>query len=86
MSQDTKDENKVESLFGDPVILPGPNTDLVEVLEDLLERAKGGEIVGIAGAILYRDEATGTCVAGISMRSLLGTLFILQHKLVEELR
>ena len=52
--------SEIISLTGGPVVAPGlpPNTDLVEALEWLLDRAKNGQIVGAA---VVPMEADGVC-------------------------
>jgi hypothetical protein len=42
----------------------GHNEPLVEFLEKSLERAKNGEIVGMAGAVQYVDGAAGNFSTG----------------------
>lgn len=47
-------ENKVVLINGEVHVTPGdPVASVVSVLEDLLQRAKAGEIVGIVGAQVY---------------------------------
>ncbi len=78
------EENKVEALFGG--VVPGTFTThpgLIEELKELLEAAEAGEIVGLAGAVMYRDETAAPRIIGLSNRSLLGTLVCVQHDLVD---
>lgn len=77
---------KVQSLRGD--IVPetfGVHAGLVEELKYLLEAAQSGEVVGLAGAVMYRDQATAVKVVGLSNRATLGAMIIAQNILVEEL-
>lgn len=77
-------DEKVSSLFGGAVITGDkePDPDLVEELENLLEAAKAGEIIGLAGAILYFDKTTSTRCVGTVNRATLGALMITQHGLI----
>jgi hypothetical protein len=57
------DMNKVVSLHGGPIGPAGPSEPdetVIAVLEDLLERAKTGEIRSIAYAYLLPEYALGT--------------------------
>jgi hypothetical protein len=49
------------------VVVPGePNETCVAECERLLERARAGDIVGIAAAILHRDNTASYALAGIA--------------------
>lgn len=79
--------NKVVSLRGDPVCLPGePRPNLIEALESALEMARSGEIVGMAVAFVHADKATSTMRFGSLTRSLIGELEMLKSRLVEQRR
>lgn len=55
----------VVSIGGGPVPEPGkPNDVLIAALADLLERAKSGDVVGLAGGLLHGDKSTSWLVAG----------------------
>lgn len=61
------DMNKVVSLHGGPIGPAGPSEPdetVIAVLEDLLERAKTGEIRSIAYAYLLPEYTLGTGWAG----------------------
>ena len=62
-----------------------PDADVVEQAEWLLNAAKSGEIVGIAGVLLWRDLATCTMVAGFASYAQLGQLVALQSRLLKTL-
>jgi hypothetical protein len=50
---------------GDTILTDqGRNEDCVEHLERLLEKARNGEIVGVAEAVQYADGSTGHGVGG----------------------
>ncbi len=82
MAQDTK----VEALDGGPVMEAfDKHEGLIEELERMLEQARSGEIVGLAGAVMHRDQATGVRVVGLSNRALLGALAVVQYTLAGDL-
>jgi len=62
--------SKVISLHGGPVgpagpsVPGGPDEEIIQVLEELLERAKTGEVSAIAYAYVLPDHALGTGWAG----------------------
>lgn len=62
--------SKVVSLHGGPVGPAGPTTSsepdetVIEILEELLERAKTGEVSALAYAYLLPDNAVGNGWAG----------------------
>jgi len=67
----------VVNLSGEVVFptAPGePDMNVVRELEDLLEKARSGEIVGIAASYTYRDYATGSKLTGVTSYSLVGRL------------
>ena len=76
----------VTSLSGSSVINErGVNDNCVEQLERLLQKARDGEIVGVASAIQYADGSTSWCKAGfLWTNSVIGSLTILVHRLMED--
>tara|TARA_R100001086_G_scaffold83982_1_gene41098 strand:+ start:1939 stop:2184 length:246 start_codon:yes stop_codon:yes gene_type:complete len=63
-----------------------PNEDLIEELEDMLERARSGEIQTVCFAILNFDESTTYFTRGLhATRGLLGSLVLLQRDLLEDI-
>ncbi len=63
---------------------PVPGEVIMEVvtqLEDLLERARAGNIKGIAYVTLCEDDCTTYGDAGWITRAVMGTLHILMHSL-----
>lgn len=70
-------ENNVVHIRGDyPIAHPGhPDPSVIESLEFLLERAKGGEITGIIWAAHYYDGEGTSHIAGMISRSTVGHLF-----------
>lgn len=84
MAQDTED--KVVPISGEGVIIENCDVHegLVKELEELLERAKSGEIVGLTGALLHHDKSTSYRLAGLGSRALVGALAVAQHELIED--
>jgi hypothetical protein len=78
-------EAKVVGLHGQTVYAGEPNPDAVEELEAWLERARAGDVVGVAIAAHYRDGATGSRWGGVLSRSLVGQCFSLAHRITEKL-
>lgn len=72
----------VVSIYGERSPYAGePSQTTVELLEDLLDRARSGEIQGVCGAMLYRDGTGTGFYAGFRNNSLLGALAKKQHQL-----
>jgi hypothetical protein len=60
-----------------------PNSNVVEELERLLEAARAGEIVGLAGAYVHRDKVVSYSYAGaVASYSMLGGLDCLKERLL----
>jgi hypothetical protein len=57
------------------------NEDVVVLLEKWLERARSGEIVGVAVAALYRDLSTGSNWEGRAGPGLIGEAFSLTARI-----
>lgn len=76
--------DNVVSIHGGPVIQKVRRDDVVEELEEMLEMARSGEIVGFAGAILYHDAATGVRRAGLATRALIGAIETAKFHLLSE--
>lgn len=51
---------EIRSIFGHPIVPGQPCKELVEGLEDLLAKAKDGEITGLAAGWVTRSGAFGT--------------------------
>ena len=67
--------NNVFGMHGAPIITPGTVLpEIVECLEDLLMRAKAGEIQCFCYAYVYGDGATGAGRRGLPSYSLIGRL------------
>jgi hypothetical protein len=78
--------DNIVGLRGQPVTyLSKPEPDVVEQLEILLEKAKSGEIVGMAAAVLYKDDVANRCFHGIINYSMVGRLAELQGLLLKQL-
>lgn len=69
------DDSKIVGLHGQTVAdTRKPDPEVIKAAERLLERAKSGEIVGVAGAYLFRDDAIGRFSAGMFNYGLAGAL------------
>lgn len=70
--------------FGDYKV-PGPNAEIVLLLEELLEMAKKGEIIGIAVATITKAHKVGNInlVGSASYAELLGAADILKDDIKE---
>lgn len=67
--------SNIVSLSGKEVHPPGEvETNVVAELEDLLERARSGEINGIAVITHCADDATGNSLTGVVSWSMLGKI------------
>lgn len=60
--------------------------NVVKQLEDLLARAKAGEMNGIAVAMHYNDNTSTRCYSGEITWSVVGRLFELQNELLKVLQ
>lgn len=78
---------KVVSLRGGEIKVPyEPRPAVIETLEELLEMARSGEVVGIAAVCVHGDEATTFRLCGQRSRAMLGTVEMVKIELCEELR
>lgn len=61
------------------------NQEAIAVLEEMLAKAKSGEIVAVAVASVAADRVTGGCTWGNTdcVPALLGAIGILQHRLTD---
>lgn len=76
--------DKVISLRGNVSLETGkPNPTVVEELERLLEAARSGEIVGLAGSYIHKDKMVTYSYAGaVASYGLLGGLDCVKERLV----
>jgi hypothetical protein len=76
--------DKVVSLYGKykPALVQ-PNIGLVRELERLLEAARSGEIIGMAGSYVHRDKVVSYSYAGaVGGYAAIGGLVCLKERLV----
>lgn len=59
------------------------NSDVVERLADLLDKARSGEVTGIAYATLHPGDVSFYDNCGRATRGLLGALLLLQHNMAK---
>lgn len=60
------------------------NTYVIAALEELLDKARTGEVIGIAYAVQHPKQLTSYWRAGFCSRATLGALALLQHWLCAE--
>jgi hypothetical protein len=72
---------KVVNLFaGKPV------PEVIDMLEDMLAKARSGEITGVAAGVMYSDDSPGTYEAGFILSySLIGMIFGMLNELTLEI-
>ncbi|MGA3342359.1 MAG: hypothetical protein ABSD11_17520 [Methylocella sp.] len=75
---------KVVSLRGNFNVPPAqPNNTLIEEIERLLEAARAGEIVGMAGTYVHKDKAVSYSYAGaVASYGMLGGLDCVKERLL----
>jgi hypothetical protein len=81
---------EIYNLDGEPVIAaevtPGePNPHVVSALEALLERARSGDMQGIAAVYLHTDGATGGVMAGLRNYALIGRMEEVKLDILDDL-
>ena len=78
MEENTKPDNVIGLRGSVPKRMGIVDEDVVRQLEDLLERARAGELNGIAVAMHYGDGTSNRCFVGVASWSLVGRCFELQ--------
>lgn len=67
---------------GAPIAQPGsPDENVVKTAEELLERAKAGDVIGIAFVATHSDLASTNQSVGRCTRSMVGCLFALMARI-----
>ncbi|MEO1949313.1 hypothetical protein [Thioclava sp.] len=67
--------DNVTALFGGPTSVPKPDENCIEVLENLLEKARGGEVIAVAIAAKHYDGlATANHGGNIAGYAIIGAL------------
>lgn len=76
---------KVVGMDGEPVPMARePNAACIRALEDLLERARSGEVQGFAGATLDADQCASWHAAGfVGSFGMLGALEVTKAHLMQ---
>jgi hypothetical protein len=78
---------KVVGLRGQPIIdRREPVKAVIDIAEDIAERARNGEIKGIAVAYIYSDEGTGCQLGGEVSYGTMGRLDSLKVDILNELK
>ena len=63
-----------------------PIPEVIEMLEDMLAKARTGKIVGIAAIPIYEDKIPGTGIAGYVYRlEVIGALFSLMREIEHDI-
>jgi len=63
---------------------PKPNPDLIKMLEEILDQARAGEVMGLVYVSLHPGDLTTYGYGGRRTRGVLGTLLMLQHYLISK--
>lgn len=58
-----------------------PDPDVVKGVEELLERARAGEIIGFQVQIMNWDKTVGSCGFGWRSPALIGEMFIAMQRI-----
>lgn len=61
-----------------------PNPEVIEYLSQCLDKAKAGEIVGIACVTQHPGDFTSYARKGRTTRGTIGALMMLQHDMVRD--
>lgn len=61
-----------------------PDTNCIELLQEMLDMAKAGELVGFSGAFLYYDGIAARRRAGHSNYALIGAVHTAAHIMTRE--
>ena len=71
---------------GDVVIATGePRESVIKAIEDLLERARSGDIQGMAYAALYHDSLASWGIVGLcGPHSLIGAVEVMKANLIRK--
>lgn len=76
---------KIVSLNGGPVVQRKPNEACIDTLRELLEMAESGEIVGLAGAIMYGDGSSAYRISGtVDQYRIIGALECAKGQMVSD--
>ena len=74
----------VKSLFGGPTGVPEPNETCISQLEEMLEMAKAGEIIGVSVAAVTKDGLALYRLAGlVGGFSMLGAMDVAKAELID---
>ena len=78
--------SNVKSLYGGPTGQPEPNEFAVQVLSEMLEKSRSGEVLGVIIAVLHHDGLASFQMGGnVGRYSLLGALEMAKADLIEVL-
>ena len=75
---------EIRSLYGVDIHQSVAREDVVAFLENVLERARAGEVIGVGVAALHNNfEASYAVVGGVGGYSMLGALDMIRAEIVE---
>lgn len=79
------DQSDVVSLHGNPIFVRGvPRPDVVEMLEEVLELARRGEIHGAHMVLVHDDGVARKAMVGRCNYAAIGCIAVLSAALIEE--
>lgn len=78
-------DDNVRSLFGQPIVRREVNPACVKILEQMVEAARSGEVVGVALVAVYSDEGTTTRRGGVLTIGALGQISRLHARVMRDL-
>lgn len=71
---------------GAPIAHPGkPDESVIKAVEELLERVRAGEVIGVAFAATYADLASMNHAVGRCTRAMVGGLFAVMSRVSRDL-
>lgn len=77
---------KVVSLRGEQILAPGEvNPEVVQMLEDLLDHARSGEIKTVVAVFVHADDTAGSWQKGTKSYRLVGMLTKVLHDLCADM-
>lgn len=76
---------EVVSIHGAPVHAGDPVEPCVSALEDMLERARAGEVIGVAMAVMHSDRSSSFTFGGyLDSYGVIGALEMVRAKIVAD--
>jgi hypothetical protein len=87
LETETAPEPKVVHIRGEyPIAHPGsPDPTVIAELEDLLEQARAGQIIGLGWAAMFLDESGQSHFCGMASYTTVGHLFAVARRMSQYL-